>query len=73
MPLQEVVSWDGVIGVTCGVGAPAIMLWAISSSSKRVEARIAKAKAVPMMLSGWLIAGKENAVQMLGYVKLRLR
>lgn len=73
MSLQEVVSWDGVIGVTCGVGAPAIMLWAISSSSKRVEARIAKAKAVLMMVGNWLTTSKENAVQMLGYVKLRLR
>jgi hypothetical protein len=73
MSLQEVVSWDGVIGVTCGVGAPAIMLWAISSSSKRVEARIAKAKAVLMMVGNWLTTSKENAVQMLGDVKLRLR
>jgi len=73
MSLQEVVSWDAVLGVTCGIGAPAIALWAISSSSKRVTARIAKAKVVLMMVGNWLTTSKENAVQMLGDVKLRLR
>ncbi len=73
MSLQEVVSWDAVIGVTCGVGAPIIGLWATASSSKRVGARIAKAKAALMMVGNWLTTSKENAVQMLGDVKLRLR
>lgn len=59
-------TWDAFIGATLGIGAPMLALWAISSTSKRIETRIAKGTRLWMRVTAWVTNTRESLLAAIG-------